>query len=42
MLIDLGVGGRLARAPDASTPLPASFDIDYVRVYRSSGSEPGQ
>jgi len=34
MLIDLAVGGRLARSPDASTTLPASFDIDYVRVYQ--------
>ena len=34
MLIDLAVGGRLARSPDASTSLPASFEIDYVRVYR--------
>ncbi len=34
MLIDLAVGGRLARAPDASTALPASFDIDYIRVYQ--------
>jgi beta-glucanase (GH16 family) len=34
MLIDLAVGGRLARSPDASTTLPASFDIDYIRVYQ--------
>lgn len=34
MLIDLAVGGRLAHSPDASTILPASFDIDYVRVYQ--------
>ncbi len=32
--IDLAVGGRLAQAPDNTTSLPASFDIDYVRVYR--------
>jgi beta-glucanase (GH16 family) len=40
MLIDLAVGGRLARAPDASTALPASFDIDYVRVYRALDQGP--
>lgn len=34
LLIDLAVGGRLAQAPDAGTPLPASFDVDYVRVYQ--------
>jgi beta-glucanase (GH16 family) len=34
MLIDLAVGGRLASSPDASTNLPASFDIDYIRVYQ--------
>jgi beta-glucanase (GH16 family) len=34
MLIDLAVGGRIARSPDASTALPASFDIDYIRVYQ--------
>ena len=35
LLIDLAAGGRLARSPDVSTVLPACFDIDYVRVYRS-------
>jgi beta-glucanase (GH16 family) len=40
--VDLAVGGRLARSPDASTNLPASFDIDYVRVYRSSSRGTGQ
>jgi beta-glucanase (GH16 family) len=29
VLIDLAVGG-----PDESTALPASFDIDYIRVYQ--------
>jgi beta-glucanase (GH16 family) len=32
--LDLAVGGSLTRAPDPSTQLPASFDIDYIRVYR--------
>jgi len=30
LLIDLAVGG-----PDESTALPASFDIDYIRVYQA-------
>jgi beta-glucanase (GH16 family) len=34
MLIDLAVGGRLAHAPDGTTSLPASLDVDYVKVYK--------
>jgi beta-glucanase (GH16 family) len=34
MLLDLAVGGNLARAPDSSTIFPASFDIDYIHVYQ--------
>ncbi len=34
LLIDLAVGGRLANVPDTTTPLPASFDVNYVRVYK--------
>jgi hypothetical protein len=38
LLLDLAVGGGTgnlsARMPDESTSFPASFDIDYVRVYR--------
>jgi beta-glucanase (GH16 family) len=40
LLIDLAVGGRLARSPDASTILPASFDIDYIRVWRLPSQRP--
>ena len=29
-----GTGSLAARTPDDSTPFPASFDIDYVRVYQ--------
>jgi hypothetical protein len=29
LLLDLAVG-----RPDESTALPASFDIDYIRVYQ--------
>jgi beta-glucanase (GH16 family) len=34
MLLDLAIGGNLARPPDASTTFPASFDIDYIHVYQ--------
>jgi beta-glucanase (GH16 family) len=38
LLLNLAVGGGtgniLARSPDSSTRFPASFDIDYVRVYK--------
>lgn len=34
LLIDLAVGGALTQTPEAATALPATFDIDYVRVYQ--------
>ena len=39
LLLDLAVGGgstgnALTRIPDESTRFPASFDIDYIRVYK--------
>jgi beta-glucanase (GH16 family) len=33
MLIDLAVGGNWPGSPDATTPFPASLNIDYVHVY---------
>ncbi len=36
MLANMAVGGY-AGSPDASTPFPASFDIDYIRVYEATG-----
>lgn len=36
LLIDLAVGGRLANVPDTTTALPASFDVDFVRVFKQS------
>src|SRR5258707_12455754 len=33
LLLDLAVGGDWPGAPDASTPFPASFQIDYVHAY---------
>jgi beta-glucanase (GH16 family) len=34
LLLDLAVGGVLPGSPDSSTPFPARFLVDYVRVYR--------
>jgi beta-glucanase (GH16 family) len=33
LLINLAVGGEWPGAPDEKTKFPATFDIDYVRVY---------
>jgi beta-glucanase (GH16 family) len=33
IILDLAVGGFFADAPDSSTPLQASYLVDYVRVY---------
>ncbi len=32
--LNLAVGGRAPGSPDHTTPWPASYDIDYVRVYQ--------
>lgn len=37
LLLNLAVGGDWAGNPDASTQLPNSFLIDYVRVWKQSG-----
>ena len=34
MLLNLAVGGDWPKSPDAATPFPSSYDIDYVRVYQ--------
>ena len=34
LLLDLAVGGPLAGLPNERTRFPASFDIEYVRVYQ--------
>jgi beta-glucanase (GH16 family) len=34
VLLSLAVGGSWPGYPDASTPLPASWKVDYVRVYQ--------
>jgi beta-glucanase (GH16 family) len=42
LLLELAVGGGLGLLPDDSTPLPASFDIDYVRSYQRGVPSPGK
>jgi beta-glucanase (GH16 family) len=34
MLANIASGGDWAGSPDASTPLPATLTIDYIRAYR--------
>ncbi len=34
MLVNLAVGGDWPGSPDDKTPMPNSFDVDYVRVYQ--------
>jgi beta-glucanase (GH16 family) len=34
LAVNLAVGGLTAKWPDSSTPFPAKFEIDYVRVYK--------
>jgi beta-glucanase (GH16 family) len=34
LVANLALGGDWAGAPDASTPFPASYKIDYIRAYR--------
>ena len=33
LLVNLAVGGEWPGSPDDQTPLPAAFEVDYVRVY---------
>ncbi|MCL4487210.1 MAG: glycoside hydrolase family 16 protein [Chloroflexi bacterium] len=37
LIIDLAVGGDWPGSPDANTPFPSTFIIDYVRVWKSGG-----
>ncbi|RMD69662.1 MAG: glycosyl hydrolase family protein, partial [Bacteroidetes bacterium] len=34
LILNLAVGGDWPGPPDASTPFPATFEVDYVRVYQ--------
>ncbi len=40
IVLNLAVGGNFSGYPDASTPFPAGFDIDYVRVWQRSAPTP--
>ncbi len=33
IILNLAVGGRFPKSPDASTPFPATMAVDYVRVF---------
>lgn len=37
IILNLAVGGFFPGPPDETTPFPASFDIDYVRVFQKRG-----
>jgi beta-glucanase (GH16 family) len=37
ILLNFAVGGAWPGPPDASTPFPAQYQIDYIRVYQDSG-----
>jgi beta-glucanase (GH16 family) len=40
LLVNLAVGGDWPGAPDDKTEFPASFEVDYVRVYQANGVPP--
>lgn len=40
MLLNMGVGGNMVGRADADTPLPASYDIDFVAAYALPGQPP--
>lgn len=35
LLLNMAIGGNLPGNPDASTPFPATMEVDYVRVYQN-------
>jgi beta-glucanase (GH16 family) len=37
-ILNLAVGGNWPGSPNGSTPFPAVFQIDYVRIYQENGS----
>ena len=41
MLLNLAVGGNWPGAPNGSTQFPATFEVDYVRVFQEGVSNPG-
>lgn len=40
LILNLAVGGRWPGAPDTTTRFPATFDIDYVRVWQPISTPP--
>ena len=40
LLANLAVGGTWPGDPDATTPFPSSYDIDYIRVWQRSPTPP--
>lgn len=37
LLANLAVGGNWPGSPDANTPFPSTFEIDYIRAYQRKG-----
>ncbi len=42
LIASLAVGGTEAKWPDSSTPFPAAFEIDYIRVWRQAEPPPSR
>lgn len=40
IILNLAVGGQWPGSPNASTPFPAQYTIDYVATYQASGPQP--
>jgi beta-glucanase (GH16 family) len=40
VIVNLAVGGDLPGSPEANAVFPASYDVDYVRVYQRDASNP--
>ena len=40
LIANLAVGGNWPGSPDANTPLPAAYEIDYIRAYKKKLSDP--
>jgi beta-glucanase (GH16 family) len=36
ILVNLALGGGWAGEPNAETPFPSDFEVDYVRVWEKS------
>jgi len=40
LIANLAVGGNWPQSPDSTTPFPARYDIDYIKVYRKDMPTP--